>query len=299
MAEPSLDIKRFIGRDLGTVTIMSIVGQGGTGTVFLAFQRTLKRQVAVKVMVKTAAMTASDQALFRQEAEIIASLSHPNIIPIFEMGETDDCFFQVMQIVKGEDLETAIRRNALHPAPSRRIFSPVDAVPLIIQVLDGLGYAHNEGLIHQDIKPGNILIEERSNRPLIADFGIAKNMQGDDLHDDSVILGTPLYMSPEHAANAPTDKRTDIYSVGVMLFRMMVEKLPLAERSATALLARKARSPETVFTAKPSQLNAAINLGLERIIMKAIEPDPDKRYLDCEAFKSDLEMFQKVHLGNS
>jgi serine/threonine-protein kinase len=292
-----IDLKKFIGRELGTVTILSVLGQGGTGTVFLAFQRTLKRQVAVKIMLKSAVMSQADMALFRQEAEIIASLSHPNIIPIFEMGEAEDCFFQVMQIVKGEDLESSIRRNMMHPVPSRRIMAPAEAVPLIVQVLDGLGYAHGEGLVHQDIKPGNILIEERGKRPLIADFGIAKTMKGKTPHDDSVILGTPLYMAPEHAASLPTDRRSDIYSVGVMLFRIMVEKLPLAERSATALLSRKAKAPDSVFTARPSEINQTIPLGLERIILKAMESDPARRYQNCESFKSDLEMFQKMHLS--
>jgi len=281
---------QFIGRDLGTVTLLKVLGQGSNGIVFIAFQRTLKRQVAVKILLKGPHTTEHSRRLFRQEAEMVAALNHPNIIPIFEMGEADDCYFQVMQLVKGNDLETIIEKRLKNPLPTRRTLPAGECIRITRQVLDALAYAHEEGVVHQDIKPANTLMEERSGRPLIADFGIARTVQA-ETRETGVIVGSPLYMAPERVRQEPSDHRSDIYSVGVMLFKMLAGMLPLAEHDPMRLLIRKTRDPDSLFTTKPSETSAAIDSRLEAIILKAIATDVTGRYQTCREFDNDLESY--------
>jgi serine/threonine-protein kinase len=269
------------------------------GVVFVGYQKTLKRQVAVKVLLKSRDSTELSSDLFRDEGEMVAVLSHPNIIPIFEMGETDDCYFQVMQLVDGIDLRTTLRQLSKHPVPSRRFLGLSETIEIILQILDALGYAHEEGIIHQDVKPANILIEKRGNRPLVADFGIARALAG-EYKSGGLVVGTPLYMSPEQAVGKVTDGRTDIYSVGVILFEMCAGKLPVRPvEKAEQILSRKKNAPVTFFTERPSIVSMRIDVGLERIILKAIAPSAEWRYASCGDFASDLKKYRSAHLALS
>jgi len=172
----SLDLSQFIGVNIGTVTLVKLLGQGAMGAVFIGYQATLKRQVAVKILPKSLASSANAQQMFRDEAETVGILNHPNIVPVYEMGETADFFFQVMQLVVGHDLRTIIAKARKHPVPTKRILPVSETVSYIRQILDALGYAHDEGVFHQDIKPANILVDDRFKRALVADFGIARTL---------------------------------------------------------------------------------------------------------------------------
>ena len=292
MANPTIDAKQFIGRDLGTVTILEEIGRGASGAVFLGFQRTLKRQVAVKVMLKSSRTNETSREQFRQEAEMVAVLSHPNIIPIFEMGEADDCYYQVIQVVQGQDLDTMIRRRLKNPIPARRLLPRDESISMMVQILDGLGYAHSEGVVHQDIKPANVLVEKRMGRPLIADFGIARTKRS-EISREGVVVGSPLFMAPEQVANKETDQRTDIYSAGVMLYQMLAGVLPVAEKEPMRLLVKKIEAPGTEFTVAPSKASPLIDKELEAIILHAIAPSPDKRFGTCEEMARDLQAYAK------
>jgi eukaryotic-like serine/threonine-protein kinase len=289
------DWTAFIGRELGNVTIIKELGRGVMGVVFVAYQKTLKRQVAVKVLIKGSSTVDMARQMFRDEGELAAGLSHPNIIPIFEMGEVTDCYYQVMQLVDGTDLKTILRRQAKHPVPSRRILPRGETLDIIIHILDALGYAHEEGVVHQDIKPANILMEHRTQRPLVADFGIARALAGEYV-SEGFVVGTPLYMSPEQVACEGTDGRSDIYSVGVMLFEMAAGSLPVHPgEKVEQILLRKKNAPDTFFTARPGQVSSAIDKELERIIMKAIATKPQHRYPECQDFIDDLEKYRKAN----
>jgi serine/threonine-protein kinase len=240
-------------------------------------------------------MNETTRELFTQEAEMVAVLSHPNIVPIFEMGEADDCYYQVIQLVKGEDLDSIIKRKAKNPLPGQRTLAPDECISIICQVLDGLGYAHDEGVVHQDIKPPNVLIEQRSRRPLIADFGIAKTAQS-EIREEGTIVGSPLYMAPEHVASQTTDARSDIYSVGIMLYQMLAGDLPIIDREPMALLIRKIEAPDTLFSCSPSRATKAIDHALERIILRAIAANPDDRYESCALFNRELSEYAATHL---
>jgi eukaryotic-like serine/threonine-protein kinase len=286
----STDLSQYIGANIGTITLVKLLGQGAMGAVFIGYQATLKRQVAVKILPKSVASTARAQQMFRDEAETIGILSHPNIVPVYEMGETSDFFFQVMQLVVGYDLRTIIAKARNHPVPTKRILPVKETFQYICQILDALGYAHEEGVFHQDIKPANILVDGRLRRALVADFGIARTVWA-EYSAKPMLVGTPVYMSPEQAACAAIDGRTDIYSVGVMLFEMAAGFLPIYKESLADLIKRKKTEPDTFFTARPSGINSSINSELEVIIINAIAAKPDNRFADCMEFKTALENY--------
>lgn len=289
------DFSNLIGRTFGTVTILKELGRGSMAAVYLAFQGSLKRQVAVKVLAKDRLSSKVTAEQFRDEAEMIAGLSHPNIIPIFEMGETEEHYFQVMQLVNGPDLHTMIRRRRKHPVPAKRTLPLVDSLSIVTQCLAGLAYAHDEGIVHQDVKPANVLVEERTGRPLIADFGIAK-AQRTEYESQGLIIGTPFYLSPEQAGANPTDRRTDIYSMGIILFEMIAGVLPVRQENVQQMLVRKLKQPETLFTVRPSEVSPFIDDELEAIILTAIAPRPIDRYQDCHQFRNELEQYRQSHL---
>ncbi len=286
----SINLSGYIGASIGTVTLVKLLGKGAMGAVFIGYQATLKRQVAVKILPKTVASSARAQKMFRDEAETIGILNHPNIVPVYEMGETEDFFFQVMQLVAGSDLRNIIVKARKHPVPSKRILPFSETIPWLCQVLDALGYAHDEGVFHQDIKPANILIDDRFKRPMVADFGIARTVWA-EASSTSVMFGTPLYISPEQAAGSETDGRTDIYSVGVILMEMVAGQLPVNSEPAAEMILRKKTAPNSFFTARPSELNPSIDSGLEAIIDKATAPFVADRYADCQEFKKQLEIY--------
>jgi serine/threonine-protein kinase len=286
----STDLSQYIGANVGTITLVRLLGHGAMGAVFIGYQATLKRQVAVKILPKAVASTPRAQQMFRDEAETIGILSHPNIVPVYEMGETDDFFFQVMQLVAGHDLRTIIGKARKHPVPTKRILPVTETFQYISQILDALGYAHEEGVFHQDIKPANILVDDRFRRALVADFGIARTVWA-EYSEKPLLVGTPVYMSPEQAACAKVDGRTDIYSVGVMLFEMTAGFLPMHKESVAELVKRKKTEPDTFFTARPSETNSSINSELESIIIKAIAANPENRFIDCMEFRTALEAY--------
>jgi len=167
-----------------------------------------------------------------------------------------------------------------------------DTIRYICQILDALDYAHEEGVFHQDIKPANILVDDRFKRALVADFGVARAVWA-EYSAKPTLVGTPAYMSPEQAACTAIDGRTDIYSVGVMLLEMTSGILPMHQEPVADLIKRKKTEPETFFTARPSEINSSIDGELEAIILKAVAVDPDNRFADCKEFKTALAAYAR------
>jgi serine/threonine-protein kinase len=289
------DTSCYIGREIKGVTLVELVGRGAMGAVFVGFQSSLKRKIAVKIFPKTNTALPFLKLRFRDEAETVAVLNHPNIAPVFDMGETDDLLFLMMQLIEGEDLKELIKRNQLNPIPSRRLLPVTYVLGMMSKILDALDYAHREGVIHQDIKPGNILIEQRSNRPVLVDFGIAHSAIA-EADSSAYIMGTPLYMSPEQIFSSTPDHRSDIYSAGIVLFEALAGKLPLQTNKSDQLLALKRQDPDKLFTCKPSQCNSAITPEIEQIIVKATADSPQNRYQSCSGFKQDLDkVLMQIH----
>ncbi len=258
-----LDVNHLIGNEIGTSTILSELARGGMAIIFIAYQRTLKRRIAVKILPKTL-LTHQKAELFQQEAEAAAILSHPNIIQIYDVGEVDEFFYFTMQLIQGKPLTHLLQNIKKQVLPSKR-FMPVKVIiQIMTQILDALDYAHQQGIIHRDIKPDNIMVEKHTQRPIIADFGVAKVLR-DAKEDHSIARGSPLYMPPEQIIDESTDERSDLYAAGIMLFEMLVPKLPLPKfESYEDLLKQKLLNKKGIFIAKPSELNPFLNMMMDR-----------------------------------
>ncbi len=215
----NMNLSHLIGEKVGSSTLLEEIARGSMGAVFVGYQSSLKRQIAVKVVPKSI-ITPLTAKIFQQEAELAAILSHPNIIPVYEVGDAGDFLFLAMQLVKGKPLSYYIERSRKNVLPSRRTLPLNITLKIIISVLNALDYAHSQSIIHRDIKPENILIEGYNNRPIIVDFGLAQVSRKPD-ETSTMIVGTPKYMAPEQILNSEVDGRADIYATATMLYEML------------------------------------------------------------------------------
>ncbi len=290
-----LNFDHLIGQEVGTSTLLKELARGGMAAIFIAYQRTLKRQIAVKILPKSL-LTPLAAELFQQEAESAAILSHPNIVTIYEVGEVEGFLFITMQLVNGRSLFDYITMARKHVLPSKRILPLKATIKIITDVLDALDYAHSQDIIHRDIKPANILMEAHTKRPIVSDFGLATTTRGSE-QDSSVITGTPTYMAPEQILNDPSDGRTDIYATGVMLFEMLVSRLPLPKYStAMELLKMRLKLKERLFQKKPSEMNPILTREMDDIVFKAIAHDPENRYATCREFLEAIKVYRDHHI---
>ncbi len=292
----SINVDHLIGTEVGTSTIVSEHARGGMSIIFVAFQRSLKRKIAVKLLPKKL-ITEKTADLFQQEAESAAILYHPNIIPIYEVGETDEFLFFTMQLIAGDTLAKLIKKTKKNIIPSRRKLPVGTTIDLMVQILDALDYAHNQDIIHRDVKPGNILLVEDILRPVITDFGIAKVLRNAD-DAKPIIQGTPVYMAPEQVLNKDIDRRVDVYASGVLMFQMLSETLPFPKVKTTIeLLKMKVKSKNCIFIKKPSEMNPALHSDMDIIIFKATARDPLNRFRSCKEFAEALKKYKKDHIN--
>ena len=270
-------MENLIDKTLGGYSLVEELGKGGMAAVYKAFQPKLERWVAVKVLDPAYTSADSDAlARFRREARAIAALRHPNILTVYDYGEEEGLAYIVMEYGEGGTL-----KDRLHGEP----FEWARAVGLSLGVGRALDYAHDEGIIHRDVKPANILLPSE-DWPLLADFGLVKLQQARRaLTQAGMILGTPDYTSPEQALGEPTDHRADIYALGVVLYEMVTGKIPFeAERAFDVLLMHINEAPP-----KPSDLVADIPETVENTILKALAKAPDERYPRMQDMVTSLE----------
>ena len=259
--------------------IIRLLGQGGMGTVWLARERSLDRLVAIKVLAGESVVTSTMRDRFRREARIAARLLHPNIVPLFAFGETADALWFAMGYVEGESLATRLDREGRLPRSA--------AIRILSEISDALSFAHQEGVVHRDVKPENILLDARSGRALLADFGIARlaDATGTTVTQAGMAVGTPSYMSPEQAFGASdVDGRADIYSLGIVGYRMLHGRLPFIG-GPQQLMAQHA-------SVKPADLALAVAASerkLAEVIMCAIEKDPKARWARAEDLRDELQ----------
>jgi tRNA A-37 threonylcarbamoyl transferase component Bud32 len=279
----------LIGRQFGNYRLEAVIGDGGMGSVYRARDLTLDRSVAVKVMHNELAGDPVFQQRFLQEARAAARLDHPSIVRIYQFGPGDDLIYMVMELVDGVSLGAYLRQLTRQ----NQVVRLEETLTLIAQVAEALGYAHRQGVIHRDIKPDNILVKrlgqaERPNEPplqaMVTDFGLAKLMETDLDTLVGQMMGTLLYMSPEQALDRPVDGRSDLYSLGVVLYQLATGKLPLViSTPEEALYAHQFGS-----IPMPSEVHPGVPAEVERIIMKALARNPDNRYQTGEALAADL-----------
>lgn len=256
------------------------LARGGMAQVYLARDRSLDRPVAVKELAPEFATDPSFVERFRREAQAAANLSHPNIVGVFDWGTQDGTYFIVMEYIDGPSLSQVIRRDGpLHPRRAAEIGGEVAAA---------LGFAHSRGVVHRDVKPGNVLLTA-TGQSKVTDFGIARALSSpdDDLTQAGSVMGTATYFSPEQAQGLAVDPRSDLYSLGVVLYEMVTGRTPFSGDTPLAIAYRHVQDQP----APPSTIVPDIPLGLEAIIMKLLQKRPDDRYPTAEALRADLNRF--------
>lgn len=216
-------------------TIARELGKGGMATVYLAIQESFGRQVALKVMAPHLAAEPGFAARFDSEAKMVASLSHPNIVTVYDVGSFNNFHYLAMEYHTGGDLSDRIGRQDI---------TPQQALKITKELADALGMAHSRGVVHRDIKPDNVLFRAHNDDAILTDFGIARNMQAEsNLTQIGSTVGTPKYMSPEQARGLPVDGRADLYSLGVMLYEMLVGKPPFSASDSISLAIKHCQEP--------------------------------------------------------
>jgi serine/threonine-protein kinase len=286
----SLRREAFEARQFGQYRLISLLGAGGMGEVYLAEHCMLKRPCAVKLIRPERAGDSQVLARFEREVRMTARLSHWNTVEIFDYGRTDDgTFFYVMEYLPGLNLEEMLDRHS--PLPAERV------VHLLRQACQGLREAHSIGLIHRDIKPGNLFAAQRGgvyDVVKVLDFGLVKpaaEFRSERLTQDGAISGTPLFMSPEQASGAgDVDARSDIYSLGAVAYALLSGRPPFERQSPMEVLIAHARDEVTPL----SQLRGDVPADLEAIVLRCLAKRPDDRYQDTDSLEEALSLCESA-----
>ena len=277
-------------RYLGDYEIIEELGRGGMGVVYRARQLSLRREVAIKVILAGQLASPADVRRFHVEAEAAAKLDHPNIVPIFEIGEHEGHHFFSMKLVEGGSLAGRIT-PAMDQRSSADKLDIRDSALVIAQIARAVHYAHQRGVLHRDLKPSNILID-RDGQPHLTDFGLAKLLEHDSgLTRSAAIMGTPNYLAPEMAAGKVKEVTiaADVFSLGAVLYELLTGRPPFKEENVAATLQKVIHTEPTL----PRVLNPAVTRDLETICLKCLEKEPTQRYSSAEALAEELNRFER------
>lgn len=263
--------KRIYGR----YKIVRMIGGGGMANVYLAQDMILEREVAVKILRMDFNNDEEFIKRFNREAQSATSLYHPNIVSIYDVGEEDDIYFIVMEYVKGLTLKQYIQQHQHIPVEK--------TLDIMQQITSAISHAHQHGIIHRDIKPQNILIDDEDHVK-ITDFGIATALSATSITQTNAVLGSVHYLSPEQARGGMANKKSDIYSLGIVMFELLTGRLPFSGESAVSIALKHLQSS----TPSPKRWNPLIPQSVENIVLKAMAKDSFHRYENVEEMKADL-----------
>jgi len=266
----------MVGKVLeGRYEIISELGGGGMARVYRGQDRLLNRNVTIKILKEQYASDEDFLKRFHKEAQAVASLSHNNVVSIYDVGQEDDLHYLIMEYVEGSTLKKVISENAP--------LSPLYAIDIAVQICDALEHAHENGFVHRDIKPHNILIT-RNGRVKVTDFGIAQAVNEATMAYNGTTIGSIHYLSPEQARGEVTGPAADIYSLGIVLYEMLTGKLPFNGETPVAVAIKHLQeNPRPV-----REINQEIPPALEQVVMRALEKEPARRYASAADFRSDL-----------
>jgi len=267
-----------LGTDLGPYRIERVLGRGGMGVVYLAEQRELGRNVALKLLPDELAQDADFRARFERESRLAASIDHPNIIPLYEAGEIEGTAFLAMRFVDGVDLASRLTDGPMEP---------VEAVGILAQVAGALDAAHERGLVHRDVKPGNVLLDRtaQGEHAYLTDFGLTKQTGTESgLTRMGSFMGTPAYMAPEQIEGQDVDGRADQYSLACLAFECLTGQVPVTRDQEFAVAMAHVRDQPPAPTSQRPELPAAVDL----VLAQAMAKDREARYESCSAFVEDL-----------
>jgi serine/threonine protein kinase/regulator of sirC expression with transglutaminase-like and TPR domain len=259
----------FSGRDFGAYRIVGPLGEGGMAAVYKAYQPALDHHVALKILPRALAADPEFRRRFQREAKLVAQLQHPHILPIFDFGESDGCPFLAMPFIRGGTLAARLRGGLLPIATIERV---------LVQVCAALSYAHGKNVIHRDVKPSNILIDETGNY-LLGDFGVARVAEAlTTFTTTGTLVGTPEYMSPEQASGIETSPQSDLYSLGIVLYEMLTGRVPYKAQTPVAVALMHLTGP----LPPPSRFNAAVSPSVEAVVLKALARRRADRFATAE-----------------
>ncbi len=254
----------LVGQTLGQFQIIQELGRGGMAVVYKAYQPTLQRYVALKVLPAQFAHDENFVKRFRQEAIAAARLQHPNIVTIYDVGQIGDIQFIVMELLEGQSLAQLIRHGGALP--------PARVARLIEQIASALDYAHKQGFVHRDIKPANVMVDANDHATL-TDFGIARAMGASRLTQTGAMVGTPQYMAPEQVRGLPVDHRADVYALGIVCYEMLTGQTPFSGDTATVLYKQAHEPPPPL-----SQFSPHVPPTMAAAVTRALAKNPDERF---------------------
>ncbi len=269
----------MIGRTIGKYRIVEHLGRGGMAEVYKAYQPNLDRYVAIKMMHAFLADEKEFLSRFEREAKVVATLRHPNIVQVYDFDAEGGVYYMVMEFISGETLKSRMQDLEAQG----QWVSLDDATRIILAVGSALKYAHERGMVHRDVKPANVMIT-LEGQVILTDFGIAKIVSTSNLTASGAMVGTPSYMAPEQGMGQPGDERSDIYSLGVMLYQLVLGRLPYDADTPLAVVLKHINEPLPL----PKALNPDISDDLNAVILKSLEKDPHDRYQKVADLSADL-----------